>query len=127
LPAGFFRVTRKAVQLMIDGVETGVIDTPNYDHVTYQKETLHIYELFANRWDGKQSVGEDYTFCDRWRQVGGKVWCDPEMRVDHHGHAVWHGHLGGHLRSLAAAEQPPSEINDAIRDAGAQQKSAEAA
>jgi hypothetical protein len=114
LPAGFFRVTRTAIQRMIN--ECGAIE---YDHETYQGESLRIYRLFENHWDGKQDVGEDYTFCDRWRQVGGKVWCDPELRVDHHGHAVWHGHLGSHLRSLAAAERPAVEAKDAEAEVAA--------
>lgn len=27
--------------------------------------------------------GEDYEFCDRWRAMGGSVWCDPTIRLRH--------------------------------------------
>lgn len=95
LPAGFMRITRKAVQRMIN--ECGVVE---YDHDLPDGRVLHIHRLFENFWDGKQDVGEDFTFCDRWRSIGGQVWCDPELKVDHHGPAVWKGRLGDYLRGL---------------------------
>lgn len=33
------------------------------------------FDLIQNR------VGEDYSFCRRYRQVGGRIWCDPSVYV----------------------------------------------
>ncbi len=96
LPAGFLRVTRRAVQRMISEC-----DVPEYQ--IDDKGTMRIiHRLFANEFNSEinQEVGEDYTFCDRWRSIGGKVWCDPELNVSHHGLAVFRGHLGNHIRDL---------------------------
>lgn len=30
-------------------------------------------------------LSEDYAFCDRWRAMGGEVWCDPGIILRHHG------------------------------------------
>jgi hypothetical protein len=47
--------------------------------------------------------GEDYAFCALWRQVGGKVWCDPEVRVQHHGSfAYYEGDLASLMQWIAA-------------------------
>lgn len=96
LPAGFLRVTRRAIQRMINEC-----DVPSYTIERSGKQLL-IHRFFSNEWNGSQEVGEDYTFCDRWRAIGGKVWCDPELRVDHYGTAVWKGHFGAFLRDLVA-------------------------
>lgn len=36
-------------------------------------------------------LSEDYLFCARWRALGGEVWCDPAIRLEHHGQVA----LGG--------------------------------
>jgi hypothetical protein len=30
-------------------------------------------------------LSEDYLFCSRWRALGGTVWCDPSIRLEHLG------------------------------------------
>jgi hypothetical protein len=39
-------------------------------------------------------LSEDYTFCHRWRQIGGKVWIDPQTRLTHVGSYTFHGNIG---------------------------------
>lgn len=36
-------------------------------------------------------LSEDYLFCGRWRSIGGEVWCDPGIRLEHHGQACFEG------------------------------------
>jgi hypothetical protein len=64
-------------------------------------------------------ISEDYRFCDRWRAIGGRVWCDPEMKVDHHGIAVFKGHFGQFMRDIMAKHK-----EQAAYDAGEPQKEA---
>jgi hypothetical protein len=98
LPAGFLRITRNAAQRMINEC-----DVPEYEHKTPDGRKLTVHRLFSNDWNGQEDVGEDYVFCDRWRAIGGKVWCDPELKVHHHGLVSFRGHLGGYMRELIAA------------------------
>lgn len=41
--------------------------------------------LFEFRFDGKEIVGEDYLFCDRWREMGGKIWAHTGVQLGHVG------------------------------------------
>ena len=34
---------------------------------------------------------EDYGFCNRWRELGGEVWCDPEIQLGHIGTKIYQG------------------------------------
>lgn len=123
LPAGFLRISRRAVQRMINEC-----DVPEYEHKTPNGQTLTIHRLFSNDWEG-EDIGEDYRFCDRWRSIGGKVWCDPELRVNHHGLANYRGHLGGYMREIIAKETEerrdfkPSAVNEAAREFMSEPKS----
>lgn len=36
-------------------------------------------------------LSEDYLFCARWRALGGEVWCDPAIRLEHHGQVALMG------------------------------------
>ena len=35
------------------------------------------------------SLGEDLSFCYRWKQLGGKIWCDPSIKCGHIGECVF--------------------------------------
>ena len=41
--------------------------------------------FFKHKEDGSIEVGEDVWFCQRVREAGYDVWCDPTVPVQHHG------------------------------------------
>ena len=47
-----------------------------------------------------QYLPEDYSFCRRWRQIGGEIWIDLQSRFDHVGSYVYRGDLGVTLVGL---------------------------
>lgn len=39
----------------------------------------------------RKYMSEDYSFCTRWRALGGKIYCDPAISLKHVGTFVWSG------------------------------------
>ena len=58
-------------------------------------QTGELYALFDTSLDRDKELylPEDYTFCKRWRDMGGEIWADLQSRLDHVGPAVFHGDL----------------------------------
>lgn len=91
VPAGFLRLSRKCLESMAKA----------YPDLVYLDTALEreIPALFDFALENKIYWGEDFTFCRRWRAIGGKVWVAPEMRLRHSGQKMWVGCLGDFLRA----------------------------
>ena len=37
----------------------------------------------------RRYLGEDYSFCERWRQMGGKIWVDDSLGLMHFGEGIY--------------------------------------
>jgi hypothetical protein len=79
--AGFLRMSRAAI---------GQLREANPDLMyTYKphgsREQLEACALFDTALTDGRYVGEDFAFCDRWRAIGGTVWVDPEISLQHIG------------------------------------------
>jgi len=48
--------------------------------------------------------GEDYVFCRRWRELGGEIWIDPSIRLEHHGAYVFTGTYLDYLQAKRERE-----------------------
>lgn len=90
---GFLLVARSALERMIEA----------YPELRVEDDQGGYHTLFQT---GKLS--EDFTFCERWRAIGGRVWADPTIEVCHVGLAEFTGKLIDHMelrpRSAAAGE-----------------------
>jgi hypothetical protein len=56
------------------------------------------WDLFEAYWETDENglrhkYGEDYSFCKRWRDMGGRVWVDPTISMGHLGTKIWKGRL----------------------------------
>lgn len=49
------------------------------------------YEVFRPEQNGMQFISEDYVFCNRVRENGGKVWVDPNITLGHVGKFNYRG------------------------------------
>lgn len=74
---GFMRLRRDGVEKMVAA------------HPALRLERDGFSALFDTSLVDGQFVGEDFTFCDRWRAIGGQVLVDPTMNFGHHGGAVF--------------------------------------
>lgn len=78
VPAGFLKLTRACVEKM----------RKTYVHLAYfdpHSPTKEAHDLFSFVVEDHAFWGEDYTFCRRWRSIGGRIWVDPDMTLHHVG------------------------------------------
>lgn len=94
VPAGFMRVTRNMLLKMVAQY------TDTAFHCNDAPDS-RAYALFDPYRIGVMKLGEDYAFCRRWRDIGGKVWIDPDIRMGHVGFKTFDGHLGNWLKNRA--------------------------
>lgn len=88
--AGFLMISRKAVERMIKAypeTEYKRIDAPD------DGSGLRNFALFDGSIDPETGtyLSEDYTFCKRWRDIGGEVWLDTSLELTHAGRASFTG------------------------------------
>ena len=55
-------------------------------------------------------LSEDFTFCHRFRKLGGKVWLDTETRLTHVGSVEFHGQAAPELATLASRLTPAPAV-----------------
>lgn len=91
VPFGFVKLTRAMIEKMVD-------QYPDSEFYVETAPDTKAWALFADYRIGKHKMGEDYAFCRRWTDMGGKVWIDPEISMGHCGYKTFHGHLGDWLR-----------------------------
>lgn len=93
VPTGFMKISRNCITKMIEA----------YPQTYYNDKTKDnkFWPLFESYIDPELNwkFGEDYSFCYRWRNIGGKVWLDPEIAMGHIGNKIFEGHLGNYLKS----------------------------
>ena len=68
-------------------------------HYSHYGIDYHCYFQFP--FDGKCIYGEDFFFCKEWRETGGKILLDPELKLTHWNFAPtpYAGHIGKWLKS----------------------------
>jgi hypothetical protein len=54
--------------------------------------TYALFDCVVETIDGApRFLSEDYGFCHRWRAIGGEIWLDPGIRLNHHGTMSYEG------------------------------------
>lgn len=97
VPAGFMCLSRPMLEKMI-------AHYPDTQFHCDQAPDSTAYDLFGPYRIGRIKFGEDYAFCRRWRDIGGKVWIDPEIRMGHCGYKTFMGSVGEWLQDNHPAE-----------------------
>lgn len=92
LPTGFLRITRRCVEDMISAYGARsywdtIAEAPAWALFDFD----HVFERDPSPSRPGGYRGEDYVFCRRYRDIGGSVYLDPELRIDHIGKKVFPG------------------------------------
>ena len=115
---GFMMMKRSLVERMIEAYPelcySGIQSYPRFNAAPATQ-----FALFDCMIEPKTKVylSEDYAFCLRWRQLGGKIWLDTEGRLTHVGHHAYAGHPAQRFVRPAAvsAAQEISDTADETR------------
>jgi hypothetical protein len=94
VPAGFLKVTRKAVQRFMRAYPELLFGPPERPAVDLFNHGAHVGGNDGRWW------GQDYAFSRRWTDCGGDLWIVPDLSINHHAwdsDRVWEGNLHRYL------------------------------
>jgi len=74
VPAGFLKVTKKAIQQFMRA----------YPQLLYGEPDKYSVDLFNHGAHKGVWYGEDYAFSRNWIDCGGEIWIVPNLNIDHH-------------------------------------------
>ena len=80
---GYMRLRRDCLEKMVAAHASLRLRNP------LAPDDTNFYALFDTTIVDGQFIGEDFTFCDRWRAIGGQVLIDPAINLTHHGAAAY--------------------------------------
>jgi hypothetical protein len=98
---GFMMIRRQALLQMIAAYPQTRYTTTHTSATA--RRSNHLYALFdcMIEPDTGHYLSEDYTFCRRWRDIGGRIWLDPTGRLYHVGAYDFVGSAEAHLGNAA--------------------------
>lgn len=88
---GFMMIKREAILKLIKAFPE--IKYNNDVNINNNDLSDKFYALFDTMIDpiDKRYLSEDYTFCRRWQEIGGDIWLDPSISLNHYGHFCFQG------------------------------------
>lgn len=89
---GFMLIKREVFERMIEHYpELYFQNDLNLDK-EHAKWTYLFFDVMHEQ-ETKRYLSEDYAFCRRWQAMGGEVWLDPLVSLDHVGHFTFKGNV----------------------------------
>ena len=108
---GFMLYQRDVIQRMMD--KWPDLHYKN-DLNTDKKYDPYMYALFDTLIDPvtRRYLSEDYTFCRRWQELGGTIWMDPTIELDHQGAHLFKGNIGNQFMYNGPAD--PNQVEESL-------------
>jgi hypothetical protein len=96
-PTGFMMIKRAVIDKMYEHYKDTL--TCKNDHAVKEfDEYVAIFDCIVDP-ESKRYLSEDYAFCRRWQQMGGKIYADVRTTLGHVGNLSFKGKLGHRLRN----------------------------
>jgi hypothetical protein len=102
---GFMMIKREALLKLLKAYPE--IKYNNDVNINNNELSDKFYALFDTMIDpiDRRYLSEDYTFCRRWQEIGGDIWLDPSISLNHYGHFCFQGNTN----AIIQWEQKPTE------------------
>ncbi len=103
---GFMLIRRQALLRMIEAYPELRYAA---SHETSEAPSPNLHALFDCVIDPvtRHYLSEDYTFCQRWRALGGRIWLDTRSRLTHLGAHEFAGEPAARFAESDGAMRPP--------------------
>ena len=109
---GFMMIKREAILKLIKAFPE--IKYNNDVNINNNELSDKFYALFDTMIDpiDRRYLSEDYTFCRRWQEIGGDIWLDPSISLNHYGHFCFQGNPNAIINWGEPIEPPvANEVN----------------
>ena len=83
LPGGFLLIKREAIEILKDAYPELKLKNTGPDNKV-NEEYYGFFSTFVDK-NTQEHHSEDYSFCVRWRKLGGKLWIHSEVDLSHSG------------------------------------------
>lgn len=109
LPAGFLRLKKSAVRKFHDA----------YPELRYNEPEGEVTAFFERFRVNGSRHSEDFGFSRRWREIGGQLWIDPMIKIDHYGLTEYPGDYDAYLKGRKQRERDEAAFKEVERMAEA--------
>ena len=92
VPTGFLKIKRHVLEALASKAHR----FPSKEDGKKSRTKIPI--IFERTFNNHTRWGGDYTFCNKWREMGGKIYIDPFMLFEHYGPAKWSGLYSSYLK-----------------------------
>jgi len=96
-PTGFMMIKREALQKMHEYYKDTLTCKNDHQNRDFD-EYCAIFDCMIDP-DTKRYLSEDYAFCRRWQQMGGKIFADCNTTLGHVGNLPFSGSLNHRLKA----------------------------
>jgi hypothetical protein len=100
---GFMLLRRSVISRMIEAYPRTRYRAAHAYTNAAEGEAHALFDCMIDK-ETEAYVSEDFGFCQRWRNIGGRIWLDTEGRLTHAGSYSFRGSPSARFRALPAAE-----------------------
>jgi hypothetical protein len=111
---GFMMIKRDAILKLLKAYPE--LKYNNDVMINNEHLTDNFYALFDTMIDpiDKRYLSEDYTFCRRWQDIGGDIWLDPSISLNHYGHFCFQGNPQAIIQWGPPVQEQPVVKKDVV-------------
>jgi hypothetical protein len=100
-PTGFMLIKRDVIQRMYDHYRPTLACVNDHQNRGTLTDYVAIFDCMIDP-ESKRYLSEDYAFCRRWQQMGGKIYADCMTTLGHIGNLRFFGSMDDRIKAVAA-------------------------
>lgn len=98
-PTGFMLIKRDVIQRMYDHYRPTLACVNDHQNRGTLTDYVAIFDCMIDP-ESKRYLSEDYAFCRRWQQMGGKIYADCMTTLGHIGNLRFFGSMDERIKAV---------------------------